>query len=288
MHLCVIGSQGMFLALDTIQLIHASAFHGLALSYLVIHSNGLQKIPDLTLLKKSLNSFEIECGTDCSLNVESDHFSETRKLRIIRIEKAGLTDILWLLSLRKQVNVVSVAYNKIATLAPIYGIRFEKLAHLNLNHNFIITVNILNLEMPELMNLKLEENKILHFDLSHCNFNSGAPTLNIYVLSNPLNCNARWQWLYNSIFVTEVSVYGIVNCGKRKMFIIHTEELMCWNSKSQVWEKLVRHENFLTSTRPEYHESMIYKYFIKYFNVSYFHNTNKSRYGKHFLCHTFI
>ena len=288
MHICVIVSQGMFLGLDTIQLIHASAFRGMALRFLMIHSNGLQKIPDLTLLRKSLKTFEIVCGTNCSLNVDSDHFSKTKKLRIIRMEKAGLTDILWLLSLRKQASVISVAYNKIATLAPIYGIRFEKLAFLNLNHNFIIGVNTLNLEMPELMNLKLEENKILHFDLPHCNFNGTAPKLNIYLFGNPLNCNARWQWLHNSIIVREDNVYGVVKCGERKTFIMRTGELTCWNSKSQVWEKLVRHEDYITATRPVNHKSMIYRLLIKYISISYFRRTNRPCNGAYVLCHTLI
>ena len=283
MHICVIVSQGMFLGLDTIQLLHASAFRGLALRFLTIHSNGLQKIPDLTLLRKSLKSFEIVCGTNCSLNVDSDHFSKTKQLRIIKMEKAGLTDILWLLSLRKQASVVSVAYNKIATLAPIYGIRFEKLAFLNLNHNFIITIDILNLELPKLMNLKLEENKILHFDLSHCNLNGSAPELNIYLFGNPLNCSARWQWLHSSIIVRDDSVYGVVTCGKRKIFIMRTGELTCWSPKSQVWEKLVRHEDFITATRPENHKSMICRLLTEYINISYFRNTNRPWNGAHIL-----
>ena len=252
----------MFLDLDTIQLIHGSAFQGIALNYLVIQSSGLQKIPDLTELRKTLEVFELECGTNCSLNVESDHFSRSSMLRTIKIEKAGLTDILWLLSLRKQASVISIAHNNIATIAPIYGVRFEKLAYLNLNHNFIIRVSMLNFEMPKLLNLKLEENQITHFDLAHCNFNGSAPMLNIFLFGNPLNCNAGWQWLYNSIIVREDSVYGVVKCGKRKIFIMRTDDLTCWNPEAQAWEKLVQREDLVTSHKPEYRGSMIHKLFI--------------------------
>ena len=252
----------MFLDLDTTQLIHASAFQGIELNYLMIQSSGLQEIPDLTQLRNTLEVFELECGTNCSLSVESGHFSRSSMLRTIKIENAGLTDILWLLSLRKQAIVISVAHNNIATIAPIYGVRFEKLAYLNLNHNLIITVDMLNFEMPKLLNLKLEENEITHFDLTHCNFNGSAPMLNIFMFGNPLNCNARWQWLYNSIIVREDIVYGVVKCGKRKVFIMRTDDLTCWNPEAQAWEKLVQREDLVTSTKPEYHGSMMHRLLI--------------------------
>ena len=149
----------MFLDLNTIQLIQASAFQGIALSHLTILSSGLLKIPNITLLRKSLKYFRLVCGTNCYLNVESDHFQGSTRLCHVEIEKAGLTDISWRLSIRKQVRVISVAYNNNATLDSIYGIRFDKLSYLNLNHNFIITINIFYLDMPKLSELKIEETR---------------------------------------------------------------------------------------------------------------------------------
>ena len=205
----------MFLDLNTIQLIQASAFQGIALSHLTILSSGLLKIPNITLLRKSLKYFRLVCGTNCYLNVESDHFQGSTRLCHVEIEKAGLTDISWRLSIRKQVRVISVAYNNNATLDSIYGIRFDKLSYLNLNHNFIITINIFYLDMPKLSELKIEENQISHLDLVNCDFNGSA--LGIILFGNPLNCSAEWRWLHDSLIVMDERIHSKIECGNRKI-----------------------------------------------------------------------
>ena len=96
-------------------------------------------------------------------------------LKNIQIQKAGLIDIEWLASLRRSVESVSINDNKITTLAPIYGIRFERLAYLNLNNNYVTDVNIASLVMPQIQNLYFEDNQISYFNFALCEINGSSP-----------------------------------------------------------------------------------------------------------------
>ena len=207
-------------------------------------------MPDITLLRDTLQLFELNCGRRCSLNIESSHFNGF-KLDNIRVEKAGLSNISWLVSLRKSVSSVSVQHNYVATLASIYGIGFEKLENLNLAHNFITVVDIMSLMMPVLFSLRIDSNKISHLDLSKCTL-EGKRIL-ICLLDNPLNCSAHWQWLYDSVAVDENQLHSSLMCGQREISVSNIEEMMCL--KAQRWEHMVRREDFISSLRPEYHDS---------------------------------
>ena len=243
--------QSVYIDSNTIQFIHAHAFEGITPDFLSIHSSSLLEMPDVTLLRDTLQYFQLICYMKCSLVIKSNHFNGFKLLYRIYIEEAGLSNMSWLVSLRKSAGSVSVQHNGIATLASIYGIEFEKLVYLNLAHNFITAIDIMSLMMPLLLNLRLNNNRISHLDLEMCNLE--GKKISIYLLNNPLNCSAHWQWLYDSVVVDENQLHSSLMCGQREIRVNNIEEIMCLNYRGQ--EYMVRREDFISSPRPEYSDS---------------------------------
>ena len=222
-------------------------------------------MPDVTLLRKSLEAIKIVCGINCSLNVGADHFNGSTKLADIRIQKAGLTNIEWLPFLRRSVGIVSIDNNKIATLAPVYGIRFERLAYLNLNHNYITAVNLVDLVLPRLQNVYFENNQISYFNFTCCEINgSSRILLSINFLGNPLNCCAPWQWL--SSYVKFDYEHISMPCGQRNVRLRNTYDMRSWDCEAQQWQPLIRLVDVARSARPECHESKMKRH-IQYGDI---------------------
>ena len=244
------------ITLDTIQYIQPSAFLGLSIKFLTVVSVELRQMPDITLLRQSLQYITVVCGINCSLNVGADHFSGSTMLKNIQIQKAGLIDIEWLVSLRRPAVSVLINDNKITTLAPIYGIRFERLSYLNLNHNYVSVVHIASLVMPQIRNLYFEDNQISHFNFARCEFNGSSPYyILVHMTGNPFNCCTHWRWLYSHLMVYHAE--GLMTCGQREISLGNIGDIKCWDCKAKQWQPLIRLEDFASSAKPGAHESKI-------------------------------
>ena len=213
-------------------------------------------MPEVTFLGQSLEEIVIVCGINCFLNVGAGHFSGSTMLKNIQIQKAGLIDIEWLASLRRSVESVSINDNKITTLAPIYGIRFERLAYLNLNNNYVTDVNIASLVMPQILNLYFEDNQISYFNFALCEINESSPAdFSIHMTGNPLNCCVHWQWLYSHLTVYHAE--GLMPCGQREVSLGNIGDIKCWDCKAKQCQPLIRLGDFASSAKPGAHQSKI-------------------------------